>query len=313
MRRWIFEWQGVYRLDLMHGPQQNHDWEWGSLPVLLELIEVKREADNVFAGRHGPYAVRLSKHRAGIRIEVALKSAAPFERVRAKDTELRMDDVESGDADFDASIRVTANDWNRHGTRELLVNPSIRRLLRELVDSGGEVLSESTCVTLHSASLRSLKSALQVHVALAEALASLSATRQDAPVNTSTEPTFKPHRIHESSGSYVEERAPGRFHFHNPGFAATCFELDVTARTLQAVPGAFPAPPIPLSELTGLFLAKSWLRHSFLETIYELEVWTRSGRKFTLCRGSRDELESLANRLSGYGMPVDPKAFSSRR
>jgi hypothetical protein len=297
------------RLGHMPGPQQSHDWEWGSLPVLLELIEVKREADNVFVGRHGQYAVRLSKHRAGIRIEVALRFAAPFERVRAKDTELRMDDVESGDADFDASIRVTANDWNRHGTRELLVNPSIRRLLRELVDSGGEVLSESTCVTLPSASLRSLKSALQVHVALAEALASSSATRQEAPVHTSTGPTFKPHRIHERNGSYVEERAPGRFYIHNPGWAAPRFELDVTARTWQALP----APPIPFSELTGLFLSKSWLYYSFLETLYELEVRTRSGRKFTLCIGTRDELESLVNRLSGYGMPVDPRAFGSRR
>ena len=107
-------------------------------------------------------------------------------------------------------------------------------------------------------------------------------------------------RLFEYGGSYVDECGPGRYVFHNPGFAAMCSELDTTQRSLVAVP----AMAVGFEDICELFLQRAGGWSFGFEIGYRLLAKTTRGDSLMLCMGPRRQLEPLARQLHQAGLPA---------
>lgn len=271
--------------------------DWRSLPIVLELSDVLwKDNGEICTARHGATQVKLALTRKGVQVDVTLSSPAPFEQACARGRDLRLDEVSAGDPAFDQAVRVTAEEWNREGTRRALASPAIVKGLRSLIAIHGEASATRLTVTLPGAPTDAqIKTALHVELELAAALALLAHERRDpAPAAPAPAPLRAPTRrapVQEEEGeTAVDEWAPSRFRLHNPWLRPSTLELDLIALTLQT-PGAAPI------QIGRLFVT------SHREpTASSLNRRRHDGTTLTVCTGRLRSIESLVRALERLGI-----------
>jgi hypothetical protein len=136
------------------------------LSTLLELSDVSTAAGALAGVARGQ---RVTLSHGGAR--VALARQMPFTAVHPKGRELRLDEVESGDADFDARISVIAPDWCRLSTREIIAVPRVREALSALLALQPDVRIDAAAIALRlDGELRANAQLVQAAIAAAQAL-----------------------------------------------------------------------------------------------------------------------------------------------
>jgi hypothetical protein len=266
---------------------------WESLPVRLELRDWRWDDERRFSGKYGQWGVEVATFGAGLSIRTRFDPAPPFEKAFPKDAVERFDDVLSHHADFDAVVCVTALEWNRLGTLEVLTREAVRSPLLRIIEAGGLVEGARITTPVSTREVGDASKVVALHDALATALVSPAVPRLESPP---PEPTpERPKRLFECDGTFVEELPNGKLHLHVDRRFGTCAEIDGEA--IQFHGGG----RVALSELRDLILdtyfGSGWGR-------YEVVLLARSGgQSFQVGVGEDHEMLDLAAFLRGHGFP----------
>ncbi len=278
--------------------------DWDSLPIILELTELRR-SEHELSGLSQGHRVRLRRDGKALRAEVHFSREAPFDVVGRATGAPGWRDVGTPDAEFDASVRVSCEDWNRPPTLELLADSSARAALRALVEGGGAATSSACAVTMPRADERLVRTAVKLAVEAVMACERRGLARLPAPPAPAPSATTRVERaaashlevIHHDGVHRVEELAPGRWRFVNTEGrraqqSGLTVELDAGAGELRTLYQTIPFDRVERLVVNGLQLFSP----------SELRV-AAHGRWLLLTRGETEVLVRLAERLEAMGLP----------